>query len=48
MPTVRNSTPAQLTLGGALATMGIRRREEYPLKLEINREDEEVANHMKQ
>jgi hypothetical protein len=28
--------------------MGIRRREEHPLKLKINREDEEVANHMKQ
>ena len=46
--TIRNSTPVQVILGGALPTTGIQRREEYPLKLEINRKDEEVENHMKQ
>ena len=46
--TVRDSTPAQLIREGVLPTTGIRRREEYPFKLEINPEDEEVANRMEQ
>ena len=37
-----------LIRSGVLPTTGIRLREEYPLKLAINRKDEEVANHMKQ